>query len=1067
MRYRTKIILFAATGIAALFIALVVLLYFSAERILNSGWAEREIVTRITAATGGTLKYKKAEIAFFPDLSFTFHDIELIRPETAVHIGKLVVQPQIVPLLQGDFQIDGIRFERPDVRIVLPPEDEEPFDLRSIEERAAPAVEAVRRMAPDLKMEVRSGTLNLYRDEPDRAMPRYYFGGIQLDLAATDILQINLRWSDSSWGPLAVDGRIGYRKGRLEATRIKAALAGSSIENLSALLDWTGALSLKADMGRCVLDIGRIESLTERMIAGSTQALKTVEGKIVIASASFEGPLENPQKWRYTAAGSAEDLVIEIARIPEPIRVVSVDFKADQDRLFIGDAEVRGLDSTIKMAGRVGSRSKLIEKLSFTAVMGRKTIGLLSREIEHLKGIALPADLAAKGSLSYRPGSLELRNIDLATGADSVSGLSLRLDWGKKKNLKADVVSASVAPEDFGAWGEALARKISPELESITGRFTLSSGRFEGDPDNPEDWSYAATGTIRKAEAKIKTLPDTVRIAYSLFTADQDMIEFRGTQAAMLDADLAGSGRIRFKEGANDYDFQLSGKMGPKAVEWTAGHFDIPEKIKVPRAFAVSEGKLNWNGNRFALSGTFQPEAGPRLAFEFIRTPTLIQVKNGSVQDDLSKAVFSLDYGTDRVAAISFSGTLHNKTLAAVYELDQPADAQISGNLSGRVPISNLRGITAQGTVSGRNLLVHLGGERTPILIKELAAKADRDLFTVESSELSWLNHTFSLQGSARTSAPIVDIDMDLRTGRIGLDELTEALSVPEEEQDEIPQTTLFAWVADLPVKGSLRVRADRLVASGRTLEPFAAEIAPEPGRLRIFAERAMLCGVPVPGTIEIVPGKLAFTARSEVNNIPLAPILKCLIGERMGITGIVSFRSEIEGTEKIPDSLRGDGQLTMRDGRIYRFKLFTRILDFLNVTNVVLGDLPEFNKRGMPYDSFRIRYRVEKGRIIMSGIQLNADTVAIAGEGVIDLVRNTTNITLLVSPLRTIDKILNKIPIIRKFRTIISIPVGIHGDLKNPVIVPLSPKAVGSHLFDLMKDAVRLPFSILEPLTK
>lgn len=1066
MKYRTKIILFAATGVAALFIALVVFMYFSAERILNSDWAEREIVTRITAATGGTLKYKKAEVAFSPDLSITFHDIELIRPETAARIGKLVVQPQIVPLLQGDFQIDGIRFERPDVRIVLPPEDEEPIDLRSIEEKAAPFVEAVRRMAPDLKMEARSGTLNLYRDGPARAKPRYYFGGIQLDLAATEVLQINLRCGDSSWGPLAVDGRIGYRKGRLEATRVKATLGGSSIEGLSAVLDWTSAPGLKADVGRCVLDLGRIEALAEHRIAGSVPTLKKVEGTVVVASASFEGPLENPGKWRYTAVGSAKDIVIESSRVPEPVRITSRNFKADQDGLFLGDTEVRGLDSAIKLAGQVKFRSRSIEKLSFTATVGRKTIGFLSKEIKHLEGIALPADLAAKGALSYRPGLLELRNIDLATGADSVSGLSLRLDWEKKKNLKADVVSASLAPEDFGAWGAALARKFSPELESITGRFALSSGRFEGDLDDSKNWNYAATGTIRKAEARIKTLPDKVRIAYALFAGDQDSIEFRDTQAAMLDADLAGSGRIRFKEETNDYNFQLSGKMGPKAVEWTAGHFDIPEEINVPRAFAVSEGELNWNGNRFALSGTFQPEAGPRLAFEFIRTPTLIQVKNGSVEDDLSKAAFSLDYGTDRVAAFSFSGTLHNRTLAAFYELDQPADAQVSGNLSGRVPISSLRGITAEGAVSGRNFLVHLG-ERKPVLIKELAAKADRDLFTVESSELSWLNHTFSLQGSARTSAPIVDIDMDLRTGRIGLDELTEALSVPEEEQDETPQTTLFAWVADLPVKGSLRVRADRLVASGRTLEPFAAEIAPEPGRIRIFAERALLCGVPVPGTIEIVPGKLAFTARSEVNNIPLAPILKCLTGERMGITGVVSFRSEIEGTEKIPDSLRGDGQLTMRDGRIYRFKLFTRILEFLNITQVVLGELPEFGKKGMPYDSFRIRYRVEKGRIIMSRIQLNADTVAIAGEGVIDLVRNTTNITLLVSPLRTIDKILGKIPIIRKFRTIISIPVGIHGDLKNPVIVPLSPKAVGSHIFDLMKDAVKLPFSILEPFTK
>jgi hypothetical protein len=47
----------------------------------------------------------------------------------------------------------------------------------------------------------------------------------------------------------------------------------------------------------------------------------------------------------------------------------------------------------------------------------------------------------------------------------------------------------------------------------------------------------------------------------------------------------------------------------------------------------------------------------------------------------------------------------------------------------------------------------------------------------------------------------------------------------------------------------------------------------------------------------------------------------------------------------------------------------------------------------------------------------------------------------------------------------VVSIPVRVLGPLENPEIIPLSPSAVGSELFGLIKRTLMLPLRIIQPL--
>jgi hypothetical protein len=46
---------------------------------------------------------------------------------------------------------------------------------------------------------------------------------------------------------------------------------------------------------------------------------------------------------------------------------------------------------------------------------------------------------------------------------------------------------------------------------------------------------------------------------------------------------------------------------------------------------------------------------------------------------------------------------------------------------------------------------------------------------------------------------------------------------------------------------------------------------------------------------------------------------------------------------------------------------------------------------------------------------------------------------------------------------TLVTIPVKVYGDLKDPKVSPLSPSAVGDELLAMMKRTLGLPFKIID----
>ena len=274
---------------------------------------------------------------------------------------------------------------------------------------------------------------------------------------------------------------------------------------------------------------------------------------------------------------------------------------------------------------------------------------------------------------------------------------------------------------------------------------------------------------------------------------------------------------------------------------------------------------------------------------------------------------------------------------------------------------------------------------------------------------------------------------------------------------------------ADLRVEGHIRFHSNSLTYGRYTWAPFQARIALVPDRVHIDVIQADLCGIQTTGTVEVVSQNLSLEGQILARGQDIDSTVRCLFDERIRMTGHFdlagSFRGRGEG-KALAQSLQGNYEWTARKGRIDRFNLLSKIFAFLNVTEVLRGRLPDLDRKGFAYDSINVKADHKTGKVLIKEATLQGPSIEIASQGEIDPVGQKISLTVLVAPFRTIDYIISKIPLVRYVLggTLISIPVKVTGDLKDPQVTPLSPSAVGSDFLGIVKRTLDLPFRMIHP---
>ena len=102
-----------------------------------------------------------------------------------------------------------------------------------------------------------------------------------------------------------------------------------------------------------------------------------------------------------------------------------------------------------------------------------------------------------------------------------------------------------------------------------------------------------------------------------------------------------------------------------------------------------------------------------------------------------------------------------------------------------------------------------------------------------------------------------------------------------------------------------------------------------------------------------------------------------------------------------------------------------------------------------------------------MEECSIDGAAMGIACEGDIDLVDHKIDLLILVAPFKTVDRIVDLLPLIGGILggKLISIPFRAKGDLNDPDVYPLPPTAVGSGILGILERTLKLPITIIQPV--
>ena len=128
---------------------------------------------------------------------------------------------------------------------------------------------------------------------------------------------------------------------------------------------------------------------------------------------------------------------------------------------------------------------------------------------------------------------------------------------------------------------------------------------------------------------------------------------------------------------------------------------------------------------------------------------------------------------------------------------------------------------------------------------------------------------------------------------------------------------------------------------------------------------------------------------------------------------------------------------------------------------------LNSYGEGGFPYSEVDLSAHIEENNLVLDRAKINGRGMNLLAEGQVDLSSLEADMIFYVVPFKTIDSVMNFVPLVGRVlggrkRTIITIPVGITGNIKDPDINVLGAMAVGKSALEMIGDALLLPYDLL-----
>jgi hypothetical protein len=673
-----------------------------------------------------------------------------------------------------------------------------------------------------------------------------------------------------------------------------------------------------------------------------------------------------------------------------------------------------------------------------------------------------------KGGLSCSETGIELTNLQGKLGRSTFSDLSFQVALKKEPDLELQSGRVGLLLDEIHPWlssFETLPFLHSLERTEMKGLLLVSTLNLKGPLLKPQDWLMLATGQVQEIVFDSGLFPGIVKVSEADFHTVEDATKqefhFKEAQISMLDASFILSGYLKdYRKGLNGAEIFVEGDTRGGFIEWLSGLIHIPREFRPRSPISVSGGQLLWERDlKTSFVGDLVLQDGLQISLDILKRPEVFMLRNLHVQDEDSQVSAKL-LQEKKAFSVEFTGKLSKATIHRIFLRKLPYASVLEGDFKADILFDQPEKSTALGKLKGEDLIFPWG-LKIPLKIGNLILDGQKDHVRVESAICTWGECRGALEGRVNFAETGYVFDMGLSSDVLVLDKLKRLFErdLKNKESDKL-------W--DMPLQGAVRVNLGAFVYDDHfTWTPFQADVTFNPKKVEVKATYAVLCGISTPGVLEWTREGISLDFQPTAEKRELAPTVECLRGEQVKVTGLYDLKGPIRGQGK-PDelirSLQGNLELNATDGRIQRHIPLQKVFAYLNLTESLRGELPDMTKEAFPYKSITIKADIRDGQCVLSEAIIDSASIEIIGEGHIDFVGKTMDLTILVAPLRTIDWFIKRIPVVRGILqgTLFAIPIKVEGGWDDPTVTALAPSAIGSRLKGIMKRLFKVPFEFL-----
>ncbi len=352
-----------------------------------------------------------------------------------------------------------------------------------------------------------------------------------------------------------------------------------------------------------------------------------------------------------------------------------------------------------------------------------------------------------KGTVNLTKNQVALRGVSATMGKSEVSGLDVTVNWVKSVLLDISAERSTLSLDELYPWLNTMenVQVFLKDCKEISGRLDVSSARFTGDIDTPQQWSYTAAGAVSGLNLKTNLFPGPIKLTKGNFQLDRTQLAVQHVVAEGLDANLTLNGSI---SGLSSPSGQLvnvtvEGTMDKDSVTW------LQDTLQLPKAYALRT-PLTLKGVRVSgqpekatlISGEISVKEGPQLTLDIQYQQEEVKVEQLTVKDQYSDAGMTFFSGREGLE-LSFTGSLRPETLEGLFVDPKWGKGLLEGDVSVHLPQQSKTGASAKGHLKGTNILIPLASG-DEVSIEQVLLKADGSGVKADATTLSWRDFTWS-----------------------------------------------------------------------------------------------------------------------------------------------------------------------------------------------------------------------------------------------------------------------------------------------------------------------------------